>query len=258
MRTSWQIQQSVIFALFIRELRTRFGRYKGGMVWLLVEPIAHIAVLSLIRGYVRDGSLFGIDYPVFIATGVIPFLLFKNITLRVMDGVDANRGLFSFKQIKPIDTFLTRALLDTLISIAVFVIVLAGMYWVGFDVPFRDPLPVMAMYALLIFMGLGLGMVFCVVTHYMPESRTMIRLGMMPLYLLSGIILPVANLPQWMLPYLMWNPLLHAIEFLRSAFFVQYNVVAGTSPLFVLMSTLVILAFGYVWYWNRRLELLAR
>ncbi|MEW6133624.1 MAG: ABC transporter permease [Pseudomonadota bacterium] len=257
-RTPWQVQKSVIFALFIRELRTRFGTYKGGYIWLLAEPILHIAVLMSLRSFIRDRSMYGIDFPVFIAVGVIPFILFRNITMRVMDGVDSNRGLFSFKQIKPIDTFLARALLDTMVSLSVFFLLLTGMYWFGLDVPFRDPLPVLAIYVLLIFGGLGLGMIFCVITHYLPESKSILRLSMMPLYLMSGIILPIASLPQWLLPYLLWNPLLHAIEIMRGAFFVQYHMVQGISPLFVVMSTLAVLAFGFTWYWNRRLELLAR
>jgi len=48
MRTPWQIQKSVVFALFLRELKTRFGAYKFGYVWLLLEPMAHVIVLSLI------------------------------------------------------------------------------------------------------------------------------------------------------------------------------------------------------------------
>jgi capsular polysaccharide transport system permease protein len=258
MRTPWQIQQSVIFALFIRELRTRFGSYKGGYIWLLVEPISHIVVLTLMFAYVRQREFFGVDIEVFLVTGIVPFLLFKNVALRVMDGVDANRGLFSFRQIKPMDVFIARALLDALISVAVFSLMLIGLAWLGFDVPFRDPLTVAAVYALLILMGLGVGMILSVVGHYMPEAKTIIRLMMMPLYLLSGIIYPASRMPHELLPYLLWNPLLHAIELIRGAFFVHYHTVAGLSAGYVVMSTLALLALGLAWFWSHRLEMLAR
>jgi hypothetical protein len=74
--------------------------------------MAHVIVLSLIFSYARDRALFGIDFPVFIVTGIVPFLMFKNIALRVMDGVEANRALFAYRQIKPMDTFIARTLLD--------------------------------------------------------------------------------------------------------------------------------------------------
>lgn len=225
---------------------------------MLVEPLLHVVILTLIFGYLRQRSVGGIDVPVFIVTGIVPFLLFKNIAMQVMDGVAANQALFSFKQIKPIDTFVARTLLDAVLSAVVSAILLTGMAWTGMSVPFRDPLTVLGVCLVLIAMGLGLGMIFCMFTHYMPESKTLLRLLMMPLYLLSGVIFPATNLPQSLLPYLLWNPLLHAIEILRGAFFYQYNSVSGLSPLYVLLSTLALLAFGYTWYWNRRLDLLAR
>lgn len=256
-RTPWQIQKAVVFALFIRELKSRFGSYKGGYIWMLVEPLAHIIMLSLIFTYIRDRSLVGIDFPVFLVTGIVPFLLFKNVALRVMDGVDANRGLFAYRQIRPSDTFIARTLLDSALSVIIFGVLLAGMAWVGMDVPFRDPLSVAFIFGLMILLGLGLGMFLCIVVHYMPESKTFIRLLFLPMYLMSGIIFPVTRLPKEFLPYLMWNPLLHAIETLRGAFFSQYHTVPGLSPLFVVMTTLVVLFLGLSWYRVKRYELLA-
>jgi len=258
MRTSWQIQKSVVFALFLRELKTRFGAYKFGYVWLLLEPMAHVIVLSLIFASVRDSVLFGIDFPVFIVTGIVPFLMFKNIALRVMDGVDANRALFSYRQIRPMDTFTARTLLDAFLTVAVYGLILIGMAWVGLDVPFRDPFTLVFLMATLVLMGLGLGMILCVFTHYLPEAKTLVRIAFLPLYLLSGIMFPVARLPQEYLPILLWNPLLHAIELMRGAFFDQYHVLKEISPLFVVMTTLVLLFFGLAWYRNKRQELLAR
>jgi capsular polysaccharide transport system permease protein len=256
-RTPWQIQKSVVFALFLRELKTRFGAYKFGYVWLLVEPMAHIVVLSLIFSYIRGRELFGVDFPVFIVTGIVPFLMFKNIALRVMDGVVANRGLFSYRQIKPMDTFVARAMLDAFLAVVIFALILFGMAWVGLDVPFRDPFGVALMMAILVLMGLGLGMIFCVATHYFPEGKTFVRIAFLPLYFVSGVIFPITMVPQEFLPYLLWNPLLHAVELIRAAFFDQYHVLPDISLLFVTMTMLVTLFIGLAWYRTRRFALLA-
>jgi capsular polysaccharide transport system permease protein len=256
-RSPWQIQKSVVFALFLRELKTRFGTYKFGYAWLLIEPMAHIIVLSLIFSQVRDRALFGIDFPVFIVTGIIPFLMFKNITLRVMEGVDANRALFAYRQIRPMDTFTARTLLDAFLSVAVYALILVGMAWVGLDVPLADPFSLIFLMAMLVLMGLGLGMILCVFTHYMPEAKTLVRIAFLPLYLLSGIIFPIAAIPREYLPILLWNPLVHAIELMRGAFFGQYRVLPDISLLVVGMTALVLLFFGLAWYRNKRRELLA-
>jgi len=256
-RTPWQIQKSVVLALFLRELKTRFGAHRFGYAWMLLEPMAHVIVLGLIFSYLRGRSLFGIDYPVFLATGIVPFLMFKNIALRVMDGVDANRALFAYRQIRPMDTFIARALLDAFLSLTVFALILVGMAWIGLDVPFRDPFLVILVMALLVFMGLGLGMIFCVVAHYLPEFKTMIRIAFMPLYFVSGVIFPISMLPPELLPILTWNPLVHAIEMMRGAFFGQYHVLPEISLLFVVIVTLLLLFFGLAWYRNKRQDLMA-
>lgn len=257
LRSPWQIQKSVVFALFLRELKTRFGSYKFGYFWLLLEPMAHVVVMSLIFSFVPDRSLFGIDFPVFIVTGIVPFLMFKNIALRVMDGVEANRALFAYRQIKPMDTFTARTLLDAFLAVAVSALILIGMAWFGLDVPFRDPFSLIFLMAILVLMGLGLGMILCVMTHYLPEARTLVRIAFLPLYFMSGVIFPIAKVPQEYLPILLWNPLVHVIELMRGAFFNQYHVVAEISPLFMVMTTLALLFFGLAWYRNKRRELLA-
>jgi len=202
--------------------------------------------------------MYGIDYPVFIAVAIVPFILFRNITLRVMEAVEANRGLFVFKQIRPFDTFLGRALLDSIVSVVVFILIMTIMAWVGFSTPFKDPLVIMILSGILILKGLGLGMVFCMLIFYMPELRIVLRMSMLPLYFTSGVIFPLSRMPQEWLPFLMWNPLLHATELIRHAFFAQYDMVPGISPPYLMMCTLALLALGLAWYWSRRLEMLAR
>jgi capsular polysaccharide transport system permease protein len=258
MRTPWQIQKSVVFALFLRELKTRFGAYRFGYAWLVLEPMAHVVVLSLIFSYLRNRALFGVDFPVFIVTGIVPFLIFKNIALRVMDGVEANRALFAYRQIKPMDAFLARTLLDAFFGTVVYCLILLGMAWIGLDVPFRDPFVLVFLMAVLVLMAMGLGMLLCVLTHYLPEAKTLVRIAFLPLYLLSGIIFPIAMVPHEYLHLLLWNPLLHAVELMRGAFFVQYRVLPDASLLFVVMTSLVVLFLGLAWYRNKRLELLAR
>jgi len=165
--------------------------------------------------------------------------------------------LFAYRQIKPMDTFTARALLDTFISFAVAALILIGMTWVGLDVPFRDPFTVIALMGLLVLMGLGLGMILCVFTHYLPEAKTLIRIAFMPLYFMSGIFFPASIMPQEYLPVVLWNPLIHVIELIRGAFFDRYHVLAEIILLYVVMTTLVLLFFGLAWYRNKRQELLA-
>jgi hypothetical protein len=37
-RSPLAVQRAVLFALIVRELRTRFGRYRLGYLWVVLEP----------------------------------------------------------------------------------------------------------------------------------------------------------------------------------------------------------------------------
>ena len=78
-QSSWQIQKSVVFALFIRELKTRFGRFKLGYVWAIVEPFFAILALCLIRVAMGSGKISGLEFPIFFASGMLIYKLFGNI-----------------------------------------------------------------------------------------------------------------------------------------------------------------------------------
>lgn len=256
-RSPWQIQRAVVFALFVRELQTRFGGRWLGAFWVLLEPLAHLFVMLLIFGYVRNRVLPGTEYPVFLLTGLVPFFLFRNLALRGMQAIEANRGLFGYRQVKPLDPLLSRAVLETLLYSVVYLMTLGTLGWLGFQVLPAHPLQWLFVGALLVGSGFGLGLLFAVLTDEFPNVRSLIGVAFLPLYLVSGIIFPVAAVPPQILPWLLWNPVLHAIELSRGHFFPQYHVLPEVSTFYVAAFTLIVLALAMSLYRVRRHSLLA-
>ena len=73
---------NVIYALFFRELKTRFGKNRRlGYIWLVSEPMAQIvlitSILSLIREYQHQIMPSGMSAFMFLAVGIIPFFTFR-------------------------------------------------------------------------------------------------------------------------------------------------------------------------------------
>ena len=90
-RSSWQIQKAVVFALILRELKTRFGGRMIGLLWVLFEPITNIALMLVMRILIRDryaGVM--IDIVVYLVVAMIPFFAFRNIWFRMM-GAESER-----------------------------------------------------------------------------------------------------------------------------------------------------------------------
>lgn len=257
-RTSFGIFRAVIFALVLREVRGRFGSHRYGAFWLLFEPMAHIVALMGIYAILRGHANSGLDLSVFLVTGIIPFILFKNISLKGMEAVNANKGLFAYRQIKPIDTIIARGIVECALMACVYGLILFGLgLWAGSDVSIHQPLR----WGLVMFVGtvfsFGLGLIFCVVAEALPEAKTFIRLSYMPLYFLSGIIMPLWLIPEKFQKFMLWNPYLHLIDSLRSNVFEHYPKVVGISMWYASFVALATLFVAMALYRVRRLNLVA-
>ena len=73
------VMANVVLALMYRELRTRFGQFHLGYFWALAEPLALVIVLSIIFGVRSVTAPGGVDFPVFLATGIIPWLVIRSM-----------------------------------------------------------------------------------------------------------------------------------------------------------------------------------
>jgi capsular polysaccharide transport system permease protein len=256
-RSPLQIQKSVIFALVLREARARVGDRRFGAMWTLAEPVCHILLLSLLFGLLRGRTVTGIEYPVFVLVGLVPFLLFRNTALRLMDSPRENRSLFAYKQIKPLDTFIGRVLVEACISASVYAIIAIGFAWFGFDMSIKAPIEWVLTILLGLLFSFGLGMLLALVAHAIPGAKTIIRMAFFPLYFMSGVLMPAAYLPQAFLPLLLVNPFLHLLELIRGEVMPHYVPVAGVSLTYVISCTLVLLFVSLGTYRVRRLHLVS-
>ena len=50
----WSVETSVLYALFVRELKTKFGRSRLGYLWAIFEPLAHIGVMITLIGFLKN------------------------------------------------------------------------------------------------------------------------------------------------------------------------------------------------------------
>lgn len=256
-RSPLQIKKSVIFALVLREARSRFGERRMGAIWTLLEPICHLLVLSVLFSLIRGRTIAGIDFPVFVLVGLAPFLLFRNTAMRLMNSPKENRSLFGYKQIKPLDTFIARVLVEFSISATVYAILVFGFAWYGFDMSIRAPIEWILTIILGLVFSFGLGVLLSLIAHALPDSKLLIQMMFFPLYFISGVLIPATYLPQAMLPLFLLNPFLHLLELIRSEIFPYYVTVDGISVNYVIGATLVLLFVSLGTYRVRRLHLVS-
>jgi capsular polysaccharide transport system permease protein len=245
-RKGWHLERDVILALFIRETKTRFGHLRLGLVWAVLEPVAHIVLFSLVWGLRGHLSIQGVHAYYFILSGILPWTLFNNIVNKLMNAVDANRGLFFLHQVRPLHTFCARTLLEFTIFTVVFVLLLAAGIFLGIPLQTSNLLTAITAYAALTAFSFALGGNLAVLVHHFPETQKFVAIFLKVLYFVSGVFFSCKSLPYAQQVYFAWNPVFALIDWGRdgffgaplSEFFVMQRVVLLTGVLLLLFAAL--------------------
>ncbi|MBN3789418.1 ABC transporter permease [Burkholderia sp. Ac-20353] len=252
---AFSIQRRVIYALFLRELKTRFGKHRLGYLWVFLEPVVHMLVLFAILGLIAKHTMPGIPFPVFLICGLVPYFMFINIALRSLNALEANLGLLSYRPVHPLDTLIARAGLECIISAVVLVVLLVILDLSGQSVQLSDIPELAAIWGVLVLFGLGIGIIFMVIGHEFPVSEKIIPLFMRPLYFMSAVMYPLTTIPAEYRGWVLWNPLVHALELLRHTVVPAYAV-ENVSLVYMTFSALVVLFAGLALYKAREPSLL--
>ena len=243
-RTSFEITRSVWKALLLRESLTRLFSSRGAWFWLLAEPIFHIAYMMVLFTVIRIRHVGGFDTAAWVMVGFLSFLAFRRTAALSTNAVRANQALFTYRQVKPIDTVLTRCVLEGTLFAVVSGVVISGAVFLGVDAVPDDPLSVLAAFTGMWGVGVGLGLVMCTIVELLPELGKIVDFVMTPLYFISGVIFPIASVPPPYREWVMLNPLAHGVEAARKGFADHYHSAPETSISYLYMFALVLLCFG--------------
>jgi capsular polysaccharide transport system permease protein len=228
-RSPTHVQRAVLLALIIRELRARVqGRWLS-LLWMVFEPLAHVLIILALFGFRKHAVSVNTEFPVFLVTGMLPYFMFRNLERRLPNAITSNRGLYAYRQVKPLDPLIARAVVEIGLSSAVYVSALCLLGWIGFHWLPIAPLELMGVSVVLLVLGLSLGLIFAIAAHGRPKVESMIGMLFLPMYLLSGVIFPVHNFPVELREWLLWNPVLHLIDLSRQYFIPNFQPLPGAS-----------------------------
>ncbi|WP_444926811.1 ABC transporter permease [Microbulbifer sp. TRSA002] len=227
-RSVWKIQRDVIYALLVREMKTRFGKWRLGYAWMLLEPSLHIIVLVAVFSFLKDEFYPGVPTPLFMLGGIAPFLFFSHCVQKGLAAISSNRGLFNYRQLRPFDAVLSRVFLEFVIYLATLVVLMVVFAWLGVSTPFNNFILLTTINTLFFFFCLGLSLALCVLGERFPELAKVIPMLIRPLYFMSGVFFSLEQIPKEYHVYLVWNPLLHVIELNREALFSNFNGYFGS------------------------------
>ncbi len=223
LRRGAAVQARVVHAIMLRETRTRFGAYRLGYLWAILDPILIILTFFGLFSLANRRAPDGMDIFSFMTTGLIPFRLFSSAATQVGEAINGNRALLYYPRVLPIDLVIARWLYELITYSAVFVILIGGHAAYRQELTIDSPLHVVAGLFLASLLGAAVGLVFCcggVLSNTMDRARGPL---LRPLFWISGVFYTAAMLPDHVRELALLNPILHAVELVRAGMFHSYD-----------------------------------
>ena len=221
-RSGLKVMGAAFHALLMRELQTRFGGYRLGYLWAPLEVLFQVLIFLVIFGVFIERALPGMDYSLFLVTGMVPFRMFQTIATRALGAVEGNKGLLMYRSIRHIDVIIARSVLELIIYFITSIILLVGLAFFNIYSSLENLHIVLFCWMTLFLFSFGIALIMMVIGFYGGEISKIIAILFTIVYLISGIIYPIHVVPEPYFSYLLYNPFIHNIELIRHAFAPNY------------------------------------
>ncbi|RYY78797.1 MAG: ABC transporter permease [Moraxellaceae bacterium] len=254
-RSGLAVQYAAIRALFLRELQTRFGHYRLGYLWAILEPGLIIAFKLILFNTIRERMAPGIEFSVFLIVGVCLFYMVMRSMTKNLGVVASNRGLFIYRSVKPIDAIIARTFLEFCLYFFCFIVFSLLLIWSGYHLNFSHIPFFFLIWVVMFFLALGLAMIMAVIGDLSPEISKFISGSMIVFYLMSGLLFSINSIPEKFLPYILWNPVVHGLEYARWAVSPTYST-QYVSFWYLCVCTLIVFFSGLLLYKVREKDML--
>ena len=244
-RTSFQIFLDVQKALFFRELGMRFSAGRMGLFWTFVEPFLQVLIFVLIKVFIFGRSGDNFDFAVFIALNFIAFHMFRNIVTKSLSSFKANKPLFVYKQVTPIDTIIARTMVEVFITVIIIIFFLFIGFYFEFDMQVKNLSMVVLGFVFLLLFSFSFALFFSVLNTFMNSIGKLVNLVMRILMFISAIFYTVEILPLKLQSLILYNPLTHFMEMIHGFYFIALDD-RFVSYNYILLWTLSLL-YGGLW-----------
>jgi len=222
MMVALQRMMNVMHAVILRDIRSRYLNHALGSLIPPLMPIAHVLILLSIYNFVGRSAIFGEDRFLFYASGLVPALTFMYISRYMAASILANKGMLAFPAVHLLDIVLARCFLEfigIILSIAVMFTILVS---IGSDpVPQHPDQALLALLSISM-LALGVGIIVSVISAIYPFFAMIFSLSMIIVYLSSDGPIYLHVFPEQVIYAASFNPVFHAVEWMRSAYYVGY------------------------------------
>lgn len=216
---SWRVERRVIWALVLREMMTRYGRHNIGFLWLFVEPM--LFTLGVTALWTATKAVHGSTLPIvaFAVTGYSSVLLWRNMPARCILALTPNLSLLYHRNVRPIDIYLSRLILEgggATISFVFLVLFFSFIGWL--DLP-EDVLEVALGWGMIAWFGTAAALLLGALSEDYETVEKLWHPASYILFPLSGAAFLVDALPKAAQQFVLILPMVHGVEIVREGYF---------------------------------------
>jgi ABC-type polysaccharide/polyol phosphate export permease len=216
---SFRIQLRVIGALLIREALTRYGRHNIGFLWLFAEPMLFTLGVTAIFNIAGTSKGEGVNITEFVLTGYSTLLLWRNMPSRCVMALPPNYDLLFHRQVKPIDIYFSRCILEGAGATVSFFVLAMAFHSLGMVRAPYDILQVSGGWLLLMWYAFSLSLLVGAIserTEVLEKVWHIVQYLMIPL---SGSFIMLQALPAYARELMLWIPTVSCAEIVREGYF---------------------------------------
>jgi len=217
---SLAVQLRVVRAMLMREVITRFGRENLGVLWLIAEPMMFtLGVAALWTGAGMSHGSTSIPVVAFAITGYSSVLMWRNSVSRCNSGIQQNFNLLYHRNVRVIDIFITRIVIEMSGATASFIILGTFFTAIEWIKPPIDLLIVVGGWLMLAWFGAALSILVGAATAYSEVVERLWHPTSYLLFPLSGAAFMVDWLPPAAQKVVLLLPMVHGVELVRDGYF---------------------------------------
>ena len=234
----------LLYELVSRDFKVKYKRSILGIVWSLLYPILTMIVLALVFSNIFKFSTPGVNYLVYLLTGLVMFNYFNEASNLSMSSVVANFGLINKiyipKYIFPISKclFIGINFLLTLIPLYAIIII------TGTPLNIYHLLLPYAFICLFIF-TLGMGLILSAVSVFLRDMFYIYGIIIMLWTYLTPLMYDINMISAKLQPILKLNPMYHYINFARQII-LYHRIPEPFTWIMCLASSVFVLIIGII------------
>lgn len=211
LRSLWSYRHFVLSSIR-NELINRFARSKLGGLWMIINPLAQVAIYALILSNVLAAKLPGIDnkhaYAIYLMAGLLAWTLFSEIIGRCLN-LFIEQGNLMKKMQFPRITLPAIVVGSNLINNAMLFIAMLGIFLLLGHQFSMAMLWLLPLTIILTGFALGVGLVLGVINVFVRDLGQAVPIILQMLFWFTPIVYPANIIPESYRHLMNFNPLYH-------------------------------------------------